>query len=199
MWAMRAGVAAAVLSAALGVATADEKQGSSAQGQTGTTTQDQAKTTAGEQAKAMAPATHAMMTPSEIKWEPASDAFRPGAKRAVLAGDPSTEGAFTLRMKMPNGYVIRPHWHPTDEHVTVISGKLTMGTGDEIDRKAAKTLTAGGFAVVPRGEHHYAIASGDTVVQVQGMGPFAITYVNPADDPRNEKNRPQARRPAPLR
>ena len=93
----------------------------------------------------------------------------------------------TVRMKLPAGYVIPPHWHPTDEHVTVISGSLALGMGDKVDHKASKTLTAGGYGVAAANMHHFAWTKAGAVVQVNLMGPFAITYVNPADDPSHGK------------
>ncbi len=127
---------------------------------------------------------HVVRTPKEIKWGDAPPSLPKGARLAVIQGDPSAAGeVVTVRLKMPKGYVIRPHFHPTDEAVTVLSGSFTMGMGDKLDRTAAKALGPGGWAVMPKGEHHWAIATVPTEVQVHMLGPFAITYVNPADDP----------------
>ncbi|MGH7657950.1 MAG: cupin domain-containing protein, partial [Gemmatimonadales bacterium] len=118
-------------------------------------------------------------------------AFLPtGARFAVLQGNPGEAGVFTIRLEMPVGYVVPPHWHPTDEHVTVLSGKLRIGMGDVVDTTAAMILGPGEFITAAAEAHHYAMAVGKAVVQVHGMGPFAITYVNPADDPRPEKTNP---------
>jgi quercetin dioxygenase-like cupin family protein len=130
---------------------------------------------------------HVMMTPAEASFSPAPDAFPPGAQLAVLDGDPTSSGPFTVRLKMPDGYLIPPHWHPNDELVTVVEGTLQVGMGDQFTESALKPLSVGGFAKMPQGMHHYAQAKGPTVVQVHGPGPFAITYVNPSDDPRNKK------------
>jgi len=128
--------------------------------------------------------THVVQTPKEIKWGDAPPSLPKGAKLAVIQGDPSAAGeVVAVRLKMPKGYVIPPHFHPTDEAVTVLSGSFAMGMGDNLDRTAAKVLGPGGWAVMPRGEHHWAIATVPTEVQVHMLGPFAITYVNPADDP----------------
>ena len=124
---------------------------------------------------------------AEMKWGPAPPVLPAGAQFVVLAGDPAGKGLVTVRMKLPAGYVIPPHWHPTDEHVTVISGSLALGMGDKVDHKASKTLTAGGYGVAPANMHHYAWTKAGAVVQVNLMGPFAITYVNPADDPSHGK------------
>ena len=123
-----------------------------------------------------------------VKWGPAPPFFPAGAKFAVVQGDPGASGEYTVRLQMPAGYVIAPHWHPTDEHVTVMSGALLLGMGDEADRAKATRIGAGGFITAPANGHHYAIAAVPSVVQVHGMGPFAITYVRPADDPRTAKH-----------
>lgn len=118
-----------------------------------------------------------------VKWGPAPAVFPAGAKMAVLSGDPSRRDLFTVRLDMPSGYKIAPHYHPTDEHVTVISGNFLVGMGDKLDANKTTSLKAGGFVTAPAQAHHFAIARSHTVVQVHAMGPFQITYVNPADDP----------------
>jgi len=84
---------------------------------------------------------------------------------------------------MPAGYKIAPHWHPTDEHVTVLSGTFSLGMGETFDAKAAKPLAPGGYALLPAEMRHFAWTKGGATVQVHGMGPFVLNYVNPADDP----------------
>lgn len=118
-----------------------------------------------------------------IVWGPAPAVFVPGARMAVLQGDPSGTGLFTVRLEMPDGYRIAPHFHPTDESVTVISGTFLVGMGDSIDVAKALVLPAGGFVTPGANMHHWAIARGRTIVQVHAMGPFALTYVNAKDDP----------------
>lgn len=127
---------------------------------------------------------------SAIKWEPAPPFFPAGARFAVLQGDPSQPGIFTVRLELPAGYIIRPHSHTTDEYVTVISGALLLGVGDSVRTQGANALPAGEFATAKAGEHHYAVARGKTVVQIHAQGPFVITYVNPKDDPRNAPTPP---------
>jgi hypothetical protein len=135
-------------------------------------------------AKQMASPAHVIMAPKDLKWGAVPPSLPKGAKLAVIQGDPAASGeVVTLRLKMPKGYLLPPHFHPTDEAVTVISGAFNIGMGDKVDRKAAKPLGPGGWAVLPKSEHHYAFATADSVVQVHMIGPFAITYVNPADDP----------------
>lgn len=122
-----------------------------------------------------------------ITWGPAPAVFPPGAQLAVLEGDPSKPAEFTVRLRMPAGYKIPPHTHPTDENVTVISGTFRVGMGDKFDSKGMMTLHTGGFVTAPQKMAHYAVASGETVVQVHALGPFALTYVNPADMPKAAK------------
>lgn len=119
-------------------------------------------------------------------WGPAPAVFPKGAEMAVLDGDPSAAGkSFIVRLRFSNGYVIPAHWHPTDENVTVIEGTLMVGLGDRYDpSRFAATLRPGGFITAKAHMNHYVMARGRTEVQVQAMGPFEMTYVNPADDPR---------------
>lgn len=118
-----------------------------------------------------------------VKWGPAPAVFPAGAKMAVMQGDPSSSNLFTVRLDFPKGYRVPPHFHPTDEHITVISGNFLVGMGDKIDTKQAMSLTQGGFATAPAQQHHWAVARTHTIVQVHAVGPFQLTYVNPSDDP----------------
>ena len=129
--------------------------------------------------------THQAMTPEDIKWSAGPPSLPPGAQMAVLAGDPSKPGVFTVRLKTPAGYKIPLHTHPTDEAVTVLSGSasFTMGSASA----PAKTLPVGGFVLMPAGMQHAAAMTGETIVQVTAQGPFVINYVNPADDPSAKK------------
>lgn len=119
----------------------------------------------------------------DLKWGPAPAALPKGAEITVLSGDPSKDGLYVVRLKVPDGYKIPAHNHPTTEYVTVISGNFHLGMGDKLDEKNGIELTAGGFGAAPAEMNHYAWASSPSVIQVHGQGPFAITYVNPADDP----------------
>jgi len=139
------------------------------------------------QTPAPAPGTHTILSADALKWGPAPPSLPAGAELAVLSGDPATAGSqFTLRLKMPAGYKVAPHWHPSDEHVTVIQGALMAGMGEKFDEATMKTLTAGSFTVMPKEMRHYVRAKTATILQVHGTGPFAITYVNSADDPRTK-------------
>lgn len=137
--------------------------------------------------KAAAMAEHKMFTPSDLKWSDGPPFLPPGVKMAVLEGDPGKPGAFTIRLQAPDGYKIPAHTHPTAERITVISGTFHLGTGNKLDEAAGHEMVAGSFAVMPAGMKHFAWATGETVVQVHGTGPFQIKYVNPADDPRIAK------------
>ncbi len=128
---------------------------------------------------------HGLFTPGEIKWTDAPSALPPGAKLAVLEGNPSEKGLYTMRLLMPDGYRIPPHWHSGVEHVTVISGTFNLGMGDKFDEKAGTVMPAGTFGFLPPQTKHFAWATGETIIQLHGMGPWEITYVNPSDDPRN--------------
>jgi hypothetical protein len=140
-------------------------------------------TTTLQEANAPAPV-HVMVSPAEIKWADAPPFLMKGAKFTVVSGDPGAAGPFTIRLRMPAGYKISPHWHPTDENVTVLSGTFLLGMGDKFDPASMKALPAGGFALLPAEMHHFAWTKTGATVQVHGTGPFAITYVNPSDDPR---------------
>jgi ketosteroid isomerase-like protein len=126
----------------------------------------------------------AVVTPaSAIKWMDAPPFLPKGAKLAVLVGDPSQPAPFTIRLQMPDGYKIAPHTHPTDEHVTVMSGTFRAAMGTKWDDKALGDFAPGSYANMAATMPHFAMAKGATVVQVHGVGPFVVNYVNPADDP----------------
>jgi quercetin dioxygenase-like cupin family protein len=133
-------------------------------------------------AKAPAAAMQPPVTPEDLKWGDSPDL--PGVKVSVLTGNPAAKGFYVLRIDIPDGFKIPPHWHPTDEHVTVVSGTFHVAMGDQFDDSKGATLPAGGFAIAPAKMHHYAWATGETIVQVDGEGPFKINYVNPADAPK---------------
>ena len=131
---------------------------------------------------------HALIQPPEVKWGAAPASVPPGAQGAVLQGDPAKPGPFTMRLKLPDGYRIPPHYHPAIEHITVLQGTFVLGMGEQVDAAKEKPLVAGSFAFMPAGMRHFARAQGETIVQLHGTGPWGITYVNPADDPRKKQN-----------
>jgi quercetin dioxygenase-like cupin family protein len=121
--------------------------------------------------------------PETIAWAPAPPVLPAGAQIAVLSGDPSAQGPFVLRLKLPDGYQVPAHTHSGDELITVISGEFHVGHGEKLDRDAAIALPAGGFIEMPAGHPHFAWSVSETVVQIHGPGPFDIKYLDPADDP----------------
>jgi quercetin dioxygenase-like cupin family protein len=130
---------------------------------------------------------HKIVAPAELKWGDAPPGLPPGGQMAVLDGDPTKPGMFTVRLKAPAGYKIPPHTHPTAELVTGISGSVRLGMGEKFDESAAKEVAPGTFAVLPAGMAHFAFMKEESILQIHGQGPFEIKYVNPADDPRQAK------------
>lgn len=128
---------------------------------------------------------HAVFTGDTVPWEPLK-ALPAGAQWAVLAGDPAEPGPFTIRVKFPDGYRVPAHWHSQGETVTVISGTFGIGMGHSGDRGKVQALPAGGFAYMPAMLPHYAVITGETVIQVNGTGPFDLNYVDPSQDPRKQ-------------
>lgn len=125
--------------------------------------------------------------PADLKWKDGPASLPKGAKIAVLEGDPGKEGPFVFRVKMPDGYRIAPHTHPKTERVTVISGTFNLGMGETFDQKATKAMPAGAFGHWPAGMKHYVWIKGETIIQLHGTGPWSIKYLNPKDDPRNQR------------
>jgi quercetin dioxygenase-like cupin family protein len=118
-----------------------------------------------------------------LPWGPAPAAFPSGAKMAVVSGDPTKAEMFTIELSMPKGYKVPPHFHPTEESVEVKKGTFLVGMGDTLDVAKTNPMKAGAKGSIPANHHHFAVAKEATVVSVTAMGPFAMTYVNPADDP----------------
>jgi quercetin dioxygenase-like cupin family protein len=127
---------------------------------------------------------HMILGPADVEWRDGPGSLPAGAQFAVLEGDPSQRGFFTLRLRLPDGYVIPPHSHPGVERLTVITGTFNLGMGDRVDRQATRALAPGSYFSMPPGMNHFAIADGETVVQLTSIGPWQVNYVNPADDPR---------------
>ena len=123
--------------------------------------------------------------PGAIEWSPGPASLPPGARVAVLEGDPSQPGPFTMRLWMPAGYRIPPHFHPTDERVTVVSGSFWVGMGESFDTRAGTELPAGAYVALAPGAAHFAWTTEESVVQLNNIGPWSLTYVNEGDDPRS--------------
>jgi hypothetical protein len=125
--------------------------------------------------------------PEDIPWQPGPASFEPGAEYAVLEGDPSAPGVFTMQIRMPDGFQIKPHWHPNVERITVLQGVFRLGHGSEMDPEAAGPLPAGSYTSMPKRMIHHVFIEGETIVQLSSIGPWEIHYVRPEDDPRKRR------------
>lgn len=130
---------------------------------------------------------HVMVNIADLKWMDAPSALPKGAQVAVLSGDPSKPGPFTMRAIFPENYKVPPHWHPSYENVVVLEGSLYMGSGETFDESKTTALTVGGYSSIPAKSPHFVFTKEKTVIQLNSEGPFGITYINPADDPREKK------------
>jgi quercetin dioxygenase-like cupin family protein len=127
---------------------------------------------------------HSILAPADLKWGEGPDALPPGIKAVVVEGDPKKADLFHMRLKAPAGYRVMPHRHPNTERVTVISGSLKLGLGEQYDESKTKMLPAGSFFSLPPETAHFVTVSEETVIQISTIGPWSLTYVNPSDDPR---------------
>jgi hypothetical protein len=134
---------------------------------------------------AESPPSHLVVNPSDLKWTDV--AAVPGVKLAVIEGPLNEAVPFTMRIKVPADFKLPPHWHPAIEHVTVISGTFNLGMGDKLDPSKTTPLSAGSVAIMQPKTAHFAWTKEETVVQVHGVGPWGLTYVNPDDDPTKKK------------
>ena len=132
---------------------------------------------------AVADEQHIVVQPDSLKWTPAPPILPKGAQIAVLYGDPDKAGPFVFRLKFPAGYKVAAHVHPNDYDVTVLSGAMYLGIGDKLDTAQGQPLNVGGYLHLPKGTRHYEWTREDTVIQLSGLGPVGMTYLNPADDP----------------
>jgi mannose-6-phosphate isomerase-like protein (cupin superfamily) len=120
----------------------------------------------------------------ELTWGPVPPGLPAGARTAVMSGDPTKAGPFTVRVDMPPDYAIRPHHHPTREQLRLIEGTLHLGQGSKWDERGFKTIAIGDSVTLGAKEPHFLHAASRVMLEVQGTGPFAITYIDPKDDPR---------------
>ena len=127
---------------------------------------------------------HVMVLSDQLKWGAGPPSLPKGGQLAVISGDPSKEGLYVIRLKVPAGYKVPAHQHPQDENVTVISGQLKFGMGDKADESNTTALKTGAFVKASKGMTHFVFAPEETIIQIHGMGPQGISYVNAADDPR---------------
>jgi hypothetical protein len=124
-----------------------------------------------------------------VDWQPGPAALPPGARFALLEGDPAKAGAFRFRLEMPDSYEVRPHYHPVSESIEVLEGTMLMGRGREWDDSKLQPLAAGEQADMAAEEPHYVRTRGRTVIEVRTTGPFGTTWANPADDPQKTATR----------
>lgn len=136
------------------------------------------------QAKSKAADAKPKATPAELEWADVPPMLPPGAQMAVVSGDPMKAGKFVLRLKMPSNYAVPAHWHPTDEKVTLIEGKLAYGMSDRLDKASAQMLAPGDSVTMKAKMHHWVLTGDGATVEVSAMGPFQINYVDPNTDPR---------------
>jgi quercetin dioxygenase-like cupin family protein len=129
---------------------------------------------------------HRLILPEQLEWKDGPPSLPPGCKVVVLEGDPANEGFFAMRARMPDGYSVPPHSHPGVERITVLSGTFHLGAGEKFDKSAAQAMPAGAYSSMQAGMKHFGWAEGDTVIQIATNGPWGITYVNSADDPRHK-------------
>ena len=124
--------------------------------------------------------------PEDIEWETFA-AFPPSARLAVVVGHPSEPGPYVVRVKVPSGVKLMPHWHQEDRVYTVMSGVFYIGRGEQFDEDKLEAYPPGAVIVLPSGTHHFHWAkSGEYVTQVTAIGPISLEYVNPEDDPRDK-------------
>jgi quercetin dioxygenase-like cupin family protein len=131
----------------------------------------------------------AQINANDLEWGPPPAGLPDGALLAVLSGNPEQPGMFTVRLRLPPGYKVMPHRHPAFEMVTVIGGDLSFGMGRKFNEKKATSLARGGFVIAQPNMDHYVSTKEGTTVQITGVGPFQITYVNPRDDPRRQRKK----------
>ena len=124
-----------------------------------------------------------------LRWGPAPASLPPGARMAIVSGNPGKPGPFTIRLSLPSGFEVPPHFHPVDEHQTLISGRIGHGMGDAVDLESVKWLRPGQSVTLPANVQHYVRTRGRTLVEVSAVGPFVVTYVNRRDDPRERGKR----------
>lgn len=129
---------------------------------------------------------HVLLNMKDIVWKAGPASLPKGAQMSIIEGDMSKPELFTIRLSLPPGYKVPNHWHTAVEHVTVLQGAFYMGKGENFIENVAIKLSKGGFALMPNKQPHFAFTKKRTIIQLHGMGPWTITYINPADDPRNK-------------
>lgn len=132
------------------------------------------------------PPAHRMVMPGDLKWS-AVPSMPPGVQAALIEGPMNEAVPFTLRLKFPANYKLPPHWHPAVERVTVLTGTFHMGLGERFEQSKTHGLAPGAMMIMQPKTPHFAWTTQETIVQIHGTGPWGLTYVNPADDPRKSQ------------
>jgi len=132
-------------------------------------------------------AEYTAVTRKDIKWQDAPS-IGPGAKTAIIDGDPKSSGPFVLRLRVPANTTIGVHTHPATENVTVLSGTLYFAASDKLERKKAKAFGPGSYFSIAQGKPMFAYTKDKEVVaQIHGTGPWGITYLDKKDSPAKKK------------
>jgi hypothetical protein len=132
------------------------------------------------------PASHAIVTPDQLVWKP----LIPGVEMAVVSGDPDRKGGlYVIRIRTKGEVKVPPHWHVTDEHVTVLAGSFLVAHGDKYDASKLIELKAGAHSLFPAAMRHFGLHKAGNVIEVYGDSPFVVNFVNPEDDPKRAKNK----------
>lgn len=129
---------------------------------------------------------HAMITPGQLVWKP----LIPGVETAVVSGDPDKKGGlYVIRIRTKGEVKVPPHWHPTDEHVTVLAGSFLMARGDRYEAAKLIELKPGAHSLLPATMPHFGLHKAGNLIEVYGEGPFAVNFVSPEDDPNRAKKK----------
>ena len=132
------------------------------------------------------PAKHVIVAPEQLVWK----FILPGAEMAVVSGNPDKKGGmYVIRIRTKGEVAVPPHWHPREEHITVLEGSFLLAHGDKYDTSRLIELKPGAHSVVPATMRHFGFHKAGNVIEVFGEAPFVINWVNPEDDP----NRPKAK------
>jgi uncharacterized RmlC-like cupin family protein len=128
---------------------------------------------------------HTIVTPNDLKWADVPS-LPPGAKIAIIEGKMNEAGPITARLKFPANYKVPAHFHSGVERATVLSGTINFGMGDKLDPKKTTAVGPGGLVIMPPKMNHFVWTKEEAIAQINVIGPWTVTYVNPADDPRKK-------------
>jgi quercetin dioxygenase-like cupin family protein len=121
---------------------------------------------------------HKIVRSGNLKWMP----IIKGCEIAVIEGNlDSADQPFVARFHCSDGAKTPPHWHPTDENLTVLKGTFLVGTGESFDESKLQAMNFGSYMMMPKEMRHFGMAKGDLILQVHGIGPFKVNWVNPSE------------------